>query len=577
MSSSNQRMKTLFGDLGKPTLRGIRKCPKCGTYNGTRRLTCKNKTCDVVYRDSGEHKKSSRPDAVRIITGSTDQLYSVRVRDRGPDYRRFVQLPLIDAIGNSDILKQGPAHCYVETCVKSAQQQELNLNPCHHIKAAVNCLTEGQPLTLKNSVLNALPISTEIKQSIWLLATETAGPLVQRVSKNTMVVKCKTSTKQPLGFLHFSFFGMSRTRDAQDQRFQCSCKMFKQEGQKRCVHFYACICAFASDEKLAEEFSHYIMLDNTSSPERHLVAILSDPEYQQSCEVKVEVLPETASLIAATEVSPVIEEVRTLKKRKKDDSLVQVSNALLTLQDSVTAVNKSKTSAKRLIGSQPTKKTGAVPIDESTISISFEQWLASVTEQINETMHYQFDGHPDHLVFHAPETFLDCLQQRIAIGGKKKRLPNSTTAFIRKDELPMGTFLKYTWHITNIIHLKQIFDTPKMPLEITRSFVENRDGTYDLYKQPSMEVEELAENFCKTQNTPLIKPFELKTFLKVGTMSSDQKEPTPFIIEWIPNILPKSKMGELRIKFEFGHQRNGHLEQPTVSTPQIIHIEQIQT
>ncbi|XP_022252905.1 uncharacterized protein C2orf42-like isoform X1 [Limulus polyphemus] len=516
MSSSNQRMKTLFGDLGKPTLRGIRKCPKCGTYNGTRRLTCKNKTCDVVYRDSGEHKKSSRPDAVRIITGSTDQLYSVRVRDRGPDYRRFVQLPLIDAIGNSDILKQGPAHCYVETCVKSAQQQELNLNPCHHIKAAVNCLTEGQPLTLKNSVLNALPISTEIKQSIWLLATETAGPLVQRVSKNTMVVKCKTSTKQPLGFLHFSFFGMSRTRDAQDRRFQCSCKTFKQEGQKRCVHFYACICAFASDEKLSEEFSHYITLDNTSSPERHLVAILSDPEYQQSCEVKVEVLPETASLIAATEVSPVIEEVRTLKKRKKDDSLVQASNALLTLQDSVTAVNKSKTSAKRLIGSQSTKKTGSVPIDESTISISFEQWLASVTERINETMHYQFDGHPDHLVFHAPETFLDCLQQRIAIGGKKKRLPNSTTAFIRKDALPMGTFLKYTWHITNIIHLKQIFDTPKMPLEITRSFVENRDGTYDLYKQPSTEVEELAENFCKTQNTPLIKPFELKTFLKVG-------------------------------------------------------------
>ena len=32
--------------------------------------------------------------------------------------------------------------------------------------------------------------------------------------------------------------------------------------QKRCVHFYACICAFASDEALAEEFAYFINLDN---------------------------------------------------------------------------------------------------------------------------------------------------------------------------------------------------------------------------------------------------------------------------------------------------------------------------
>lgn len=43
-----------------------------------------------------------------------------------------------------------------------------------------------------------------------------------------------------------------------------------------------------------------------------------------------------------------------------------------------------------------------------------------------------------------------------------------------------------------------------------------------------------------------------------GNTSPDQKEPTPFIIEWIPDILPQSKIGELRIKFEYGHHRNGH-------------------
>jgi len=48
-----------------------------------------------------------------------------------------------------------------------------------------------------------------------------------------------------------------------------------------------------------------------------------------------------------------------------------------------------------------------------------------------------------------------------------------------------------------------------------------------------------------------------------GNMSPDQQEPTPFLIEWIPDILPCSKIGELRIRFEFGHQRNGQTEKRT--------------
>lgn len=56
--------------------------------------------------------------------------------------------------------------------------------------------------------------------------------------------------------------------------------------------------------------------------------------------------------------------------------------------------------------------------------------------------------------------FFDCLRERISCGGKKKRLPNFTTGFVRRDAVPLGTFTKYTWHITNIIHVKQIFETP---------------------------------------------------------------------------------------------------------------------
>ena len=48
-----------------------------------------------------------------------------------------------------------------------------------------------------------------------------------------------------------------------------------------------------------------------------------------------------------------------------------------------------------------------------------------------------------------------------------------------------------------------------MALEITRNFVENRDSTYDLYEVP--RIEDVGD---KSQMP--IRPFELKTYLKVG-------------------------------------------------------------
>ena len=50
-----------------------------------------------------------------------------------------------------------------------------------------------------------------------------------------------------------------------------------------------------------------------------------------------------------------------------------------------------------------------------------------------------------------------------------------------------------------------------MALEITRNFVENRDSTYDLYEVP--RIEDVGD---KSQMP--IRPFELKTYLKVGKL-----------------------------------------------------------
>ncbi|KAM6036883.1 uncharacterized protein C2orf42 homolog isoform 2-T2 [Theristicus caerulescens] len=541
-ASVRTKVPSFLSDLGKATLRGIRKCPRCGTYNGTRGLSCKNKNCGTVFR-YGTRKQPS-VDAVKIITGSDLQVYSVRQRDRGPDYRCFVELGVsetaIQTVDGTIITQLSSGRCYVPSCLKAATQGVVE-NQCQHVKLALNCQTEATPLTLKSSVLNSMQASPETKQTIWQLATEPTGPLVQRITKNILVVKCKASQKHSLGYLHASFAQKMSAKTLADHRFSCSCQALKpgkggpaeeEAPPPRCIHFFACICAFASDESLAQEFADFLAYDSSGLKGIVVPQLVSGPE-------------STVQAGEAAAAKP--------KKRKKDVMAgAQVTSPLLA-QDPAHS-NPRRSSLKKPAVASSLKRQGCNQLlDESQVTLSFQDWLASVTERIHQTMHYQFEGKPEPLVFHIPQAFFDALQQRISSGSTKKRLPNSTTAFVRKDALPLGTFSKYTWHITNVLQVKQIFDTPELPLEITRSFIQNRDGTYELFRCPKVEVESIAEAYGHLEKQPAIRPLELKTFLKVGNTSPTQKEPTPFIIEWIPNILPQSRIGELRIKFQYGH------------------------
>lgn len=236
--SNDEKLKAIFSNLGRATLRGIRKCPKCGTFNGTRGVSCKNKKCDVVFKEIGSKRKLSS-DAVKLLTGSTTQVYSVRVRDRGPDYRGFVQLPYIiqthlkdsDLDPTLNIINESAALCFVDTCQRSFDtsilkcHEEINvtsITSCAHVLAAIKCASEATPLIVRNSILSSLNVTNEIKQELWLLATETVGPLVQRVSKNIMAVKCQTSPKDPLGYLHLSF-STTKTKDRVEHKYFCGC------------------------------------------------------------------------------------------------------------------------------------------------------------------------------------------------------------------------------------------------------------------------------------------------------------------------------------------------------------------
>ncbi|XP_061589320.1 uncharacterized protein C2orf42 homolog isoform X3 [Cololabis saira] len=519
---------SFLSNLGRATLRGIRRCPQCGVYNGTRGLSCKNKACGVSLRNAsatGKISKKCAVEVVRVITDSEErgekeqeggvvlgvgssggaQVFSVCHRGRGATATQwgFVELvPTDTAIATGDgatlLTRINLGRCFLPSCrqgqrsnqreSESAAGKQSSDSLCIHIKQAIECQKQATPLTFKSSVLEGLQASIQAREELWRLATESPGPLVQRVSKDTLVVKCHADSHHPLGLLHFTVGTAGPHESAKGEKsvFHCTCQVSTRRNRpgvdggglgsshppsssgmpQLCLHFYACVCAFASNEKLAAEFAAFI-------------------GYADSGNAQV--------------------------------------------------------------------------VDEHTVTMGFHQWLASVTERIHQTMHFQFDGKPQPLVYHLPQEFFNALQQRLSLGSKKRRLPNFTTV-VKNDGLPLGSFSKYTWHITNLLQVKRVFDTPELPLEVTQSFVKNGDGSYSRFHCPEPEPELLEGS--RMERPQAIRPMELRTFLKVGPGTTEQKEASPFVMEWIPDVLPRSQMGELRISFEFGHQQSGQLESP---------------
>lgn len=308
-----------LSNLGRATLRGIRRCPQCGVYNGTRGLSCKNKACGVSLRNASaaaspagatQSGKKCAVEVVKVIIDSEEQggkeqegdgvlgggsgggvqVFSVCHRGRGATATQwgFVELvPTDTAIATGDgttlLTRISLGRCFLPSCRQRSNQGEAEAaaakpspdSLCVHIKQAIDCQSRATPLTLKSSVLEGLQASMQAREELWRLATESPGPLVQRVSKDTLVVKCHTDSQHPLGLLHLTVAagGASDALKSDRSVFTCACqvstKRHKAAGAdgtagpqpppgSPCLHFYACVCAFASDEKLASEFAAFI-------------------------------------------------------------------------------------------------------------------------------------------------------------------------------------------------------------------------------------------------------------------------------------------------------------------------------
>lgn len=216
---------------------------------------------------------------------------------------------------------------------------------------------------------------------------------------------------------------------------------------KKCVHFYACLCAFASDPKLTEEFACYLNSElfsfqsipkNNSLPlslDNQLSLILeSDPN--EYCNIEIEVLNEQGFLgvpnLPISEIIPPHVQVHDLQVNPNgevtiiginDDAIqfsdlpesfesitepMDLNSSFEVMAEKMTVQkNKKKIKSKVVKELAPKKKSPPKKKDnvgeEKRTQMSFLQWLTSVTERINQTMHYQFNGKPEALIFHIPQ------------------------------------------------------------------------------------------------------------------------------------------------------------------------------
>ena len=620
--------RRILGDLGKATKRGVRKCPQCGTINGTRGMTCKNSLCDMVFKEILEKPRKVNLDACKLVTEEPANscpwttVFSIRVKDRCPDYLRgFVKIEFEDLSSRQRGVEEGndatsnpillqlesvelpPTRgtCYVIGCSKRCQPVKLDQldQCCIHVLSCVSREdhTEAQPLLLKNSVLNSMNLSAESKQKLFLKARE--GPLVQRVNAIAMVVRCEKDQLHPLGYLHTYFFKKNSSasplatspESPSTYKFGCSCHLslpplssvsavkkkssaslvtlnqpemyLSTTGVKdRCLHFYSCLAAFSGDAALSKIYHRFISDDYVVSSMQQVIAILDSEADTDGSSAAIKVI-ETADNLDLYKEELYANDFRIEMDEEEAESCSQTITLPAIAPDEILKrpllgeVVKEKIFEMEAIidnCSTPTDMSLQINANQGP-AFTATDWLASITENINATMHYGFPTIPEPLIFHAPQAFFNFLMDRISGGSsQKKRLPNTTESFVRTVP-PISRCTRYTWHLTNIFHLKKVFDTPTVSLEISRRFAKT-NGSFSLiksgedYKSLAADMETAS---CKSRQK-VLKPVEYKTFLKVGQMSTDPRDVTPFTIEWVPDLYPKTRVGELTIKFQFGHE-----------------------
>jgi len=538
-------------------------------------------------------------DGIDGLVGVDDEIFSVKLKSRScPEQRGFVRVtPVTTAAAAEDAAAATtgpPMQSGKEVTVGAGrslllssaanQQQQLqqpirspeppkasglclscNLSECVHVAACLPGIQvkDSVPLAVKQSVLNSMSISAEWKHKIWLRARG-SGPLAQRVSLTTMVVKCDSDVNQaPLGYLHTTFVSESG-----NNRFRCDCddndddedqhrpKQHPNQQQKpmhlsnsasakRCIHFYSCLAVFLSDAKLSREFDPFVQDDqvvtNGGGGGGMFISIITTTDGDDGgggslLEMKAVEAAEAADLDPNAHMEVTLEDLVNIQQEQLP--LAMPLQTLQQLQLPAAAVAAAAEQQQQQLSTRP-DTSAAFNVQWRCVD-----WISGLTEMINSSYSFLRSSHS--LTVQAPQAFFDVLKDRMMSSGggggaegaeqrpppprrrpRLQQLPTMTTeVYTRTASPPFGSFTKHIWHLVDLLQVRKVFDTPSVQLQLSQHFVSvvaNNDG---------VSYERCAGG-------------EHLTYLKVG--------PAPFVIEWTPDIFPVCGIGELTVKYQCGN------------------------
>ena len=149
-----------------------------------------------------------------------------------------MQLPtVVDDDGNvasfpidPSVLSQA-ARCYVDTCPCATLVNSSIYNvtgDCNHIRAAIACNIDAEPLTIDPSVVDSLPSVTEDMRTLLrhFVANESC-PAVQRLTRSVLVVRSQPTYEHTLEFVHVMCTESVRTCSNTMPKLTCECRIFQ--------------------------------------------------------------------------------------------------------------------------------------------------------------------------------------------------------------------------------------------------------------------------------------------------------------------------------------------------------------
>uniref|UniRef100_A0A182PGP2 SWIM-type domain-containing protein n=1 Tax=Anopheles epiroticus TaxID=199890 RepID=A0A182PGP2_9DIPT len=198
------------------------------------------------------------------------------------------------------------------------------------------------------------------------------------------------------------------------------------------------------------------------------------------------------------------------------------------------------------------------PYEAVGCSLSFTRWLESVIEQLNSVIDYNSNGRPDVQSFRIHEDFFRCLRARFSVGNHLRQ-PEP----IRNGENESYPQVYKFTHHKSLLH---VFRTDEMALCFEKAFHRTANDRYTAASEELTDDGKGLESF--SGQGVAIRPHRYTTYIKLGRY---KHEPNPdrvyhFTIEWIAGALPRSRFGDMRISFEYGHRMNNQYMPPPEET-----------